>query len=163
MDDRGVSIAVTHVLTIGITTILIGGLIVAAGGLLDSEQERAADREIGAVGEGIASEMVSLAVTAEEQDLDEASITTNHPRLVTGQSYTVELTDEPSKVDGACGIDNRLGSGEYDACILLEAESVSMEVPLVLPGSVGIDEGATASGGDIVIEYDGSDLTIGGA
>lgn len=167
-DDRGVSIAVTHVLTIGITTILIGGLIIGAGSLLDGEQERAADRELRAVGEGLANEMVTVAVTAEERELDETTVTTNHPMTVTGQSYTVLLTDDADDVDGACSVGDRLADEKYDACLVLDAEGegVDAEVPLNLPEDVEIVEGS-AAGGDITVTYerideDDKEITIGG-
>ncbi|MFW5905804.1 MAG: DUF7266 family protein, partial [archaeon] len=55
--DRAVSVAVTHVLAIGITTILIVGLLTAAGGLAKDEQEQSAREQLRMVGSSMASQI----------------------------------------------------------------------------------------------------------
>lgn len=44
-DDRAVSSAVTHALALGITAILMSGLLIAAGTMLDDQRENSADRK----------------------------------------------------------------------------------------------------------------------
>ena len=160
-DDRAVSIAVTHVLAIGITTILIGGLILGASGLLQGEQDRAADRELQAIGENMANEIVTATATAQERNLSSTEVRTNHPLSVTGQSYRVELEEDQSDLGGACTVQDRLDQGVYDACLVLTADTVEREVPLKLPDNVEPD-GGSASGENIVIEYDEGEVFIRG-
>jgi hypothetical protein len=152
--DRAVSVAVTHVLTIGITTILIAGLLVGATGLLDGEKNRAGDRELRSIGETIATEMVTVSETAQERNADKATLRTNHPEAVVGDSYSIRLQD------GSTNCASRSG---YDACLVLTAPSadVELDVPINFPGDVTV-EPTGVSGGDIVIEYerDGSDEEI---
>jgi len=148
VDDRGVSVAVTHVLTIGITTILIAGLLAGATGLLDSEQQRAGDRELRSIGETLATELVTVSETAQRRDADSTSLRTNQPGQVVGDAYGLRLEDDPATCASRSG---------YEACLVLTAPGpdVEVEVPVNLPGDVDVEE-TGVSGGNLVIEYERS-------
>jgi hypothetical protein len=154
-DDRAVSVTVTHVLTIAITTILIAGLLTAATGLLDSEQNRAGNRELRSVGETLATELVTVSESAEDRQANAASLETNYPDRVVGDGYKIRLQSVPSQKAECAGRD------VYDACLTLSSgDQFSVEVPVNLPGNVEVSE-SFISGGEILIEYtDGSPPTI---
>jgi hypothetical protein len=92
-DDRAVSIAVTHVLTIGITTILITGLLVGGSGLLQTEKDRATKTELRTIGNRMASEMSSAYYSASGSGSGTVVVKVSHPEYVAGDNYKVELTD----------------------------------------------------------------------
>lgn len=88
-DDRAVVSPVSNVLIIGITTILILGLIIASTGLLADQQERTARSELRTVGEGLAVELEQVATLARRGG--SPNITTQHVESILGERYTVEL------------------------------------------------------------------------
>lgn len=155
-DDRSVSIAVTHVLTIGITTILIALLLTSAGGLLETETDRSAEQSLETIGERIAGEVESVDQLADSDATDsDVTVTSEHPRTAANSGYTVELESE---------CEAPLLDGNTD-CVKLTASDadVVVHVPFVVT-ELGIDEETnSASGGTIEISADGDDITIEGA
>lgn len=55
MTDRAVSVAVTHALTIAISTVLVSGLIIGAGTLLESQEQNVGEDQLREVGSDAAS------------------------------------------------------------------------------------------------------------
>ncbi|ELY98874.1 hypothetical protein C482_11373 [Natrialba chahannaoensis JCM 10990] len=144
------SIAVTHVLTIGITTILIAMLLTSAGGLLDTETDRSAERSLETIGERIAGEVESADQLADEDDSD-VTITAAHPRTVANSGYTVALRED---------CEGPLLDGETD-CIQLTASNADAVVYVPFTTERGIDE-SEVSGGTIEIETDGTEIWLTG-
>lgn len=150
-DDRAVSIAVTHVLTIGVTTVLVALLLTSSAGMLEMETDRSADQSLETIGERIAGEVSNVDTIAAETD-ENVSITAEHPRTVAGSGYTVELLDSEGCSDGP------LVTNETD-CLYLTSSGSAVEeyVPVKLDESV---ENSSAASGLIEIRYDGDDLSI---
>ena len=59
-DDRAVSATLGYVLVIGITTILISGLFLAAGGFVENQHERAIRAELEVVGNRLAADIAAV-------------------------------------------------------------------------------------------------------
>lgn len=149
-DDRGVSTAVTHVLAIGITTILITGLLVGASGLLADQRQNAARNELRTIGNRLANqvakadEMVAGSSSAAGNERVEFEV--EQPAQVSGDSYSVSL------VFRDCNKFNAVQPGSTeptDACILLNHDDVTgerIEVPLELDDDVN-----GAGGSDVTI------------
>jgi hypothetical protein len=156
-DSRAVSVAVTHVLTIGITTVLVTGLLIAAGGVLDTERDRAAREELKTIGDRIGSELASVERASTPGADERIVVETEHPSRVSGSGYTVRL--EPGGGGTPCDV-TRLDNAS--ACLVLTATGMNEEV--VVPVDVdrsSVNAGAV-NGGDlrIVYESDGSNPTI---
>lgn len=152
--DRGLSIAVTHVLTIGITTILIGMLLMSGSALLESEMDRSAHTSLETVGERLAGEIANVDQIAD--DSDDVTITADHPRTVANSQYTIEGLDGDE-----CSSDRAPLIDEDIPCLELTSQNVdvTVHVPIVLEDDREID--GTAAGGKIEISYDGGDeITI---
>ena len=150
-DDRGVSIAVSHIMTIAITAILISGLMFGAGSLLEGEKDRSAGQSLETIGERLSGEISSVDRLADDEETETLRVTVDHPRTVSGSQYTIELHDSDD-------CDDDLISDEL-ACLTLRSHGGDVEtsVPVVTDAAV---EGQ-ASGGTIVIEYeDENDGTI---
>lgn len=143
-DDRGVSIAVTHVLTIAITTILIATLLTSASGLLDSETDRSAESSLETVGERLAGEIANVDQIAED---DEVTLTVEQPRTVANSGYTVALLEASSCADAP------LLDGGTD-CLRLSGNGVDVVVHVPIKTDADLDGGSSAPGGTIEIVYD---------
>ena len=151
-DRRAVSVTITHVLTIGITTILISGLLIGTGTLLDSQKDRATYDEKSTIGDRLASEITSVEQSAlradEDEDVD-VVVRTEHPRQLSGGQYFVSLSDD-------CDV------WERDYCLELESgQTDTVEVPLYLeddPDEDDLDE--PVQGGEIWIHSDGDSITL---
>ncbi|HKL30680.1 MAG TPA: hypothetical protein VJ898_15610, partial [Natrialbaceae archaeon] len=103
------SVAVTHVLAIGITTILIVGLLTAAGGLAEDEQERSAREQLQMIGSSMANG-IEQADDLGRQGAN-VSVRKEFEGTVSGKSYTVDF-ETGSECDAAT-IDS-------EACLVLD-------------------------------------------
>jgi type II secretory pathway pseudopilin PulG len=97
-DDRAVSIAISHTLTLAITAILITTLLVAAGDFLQTQQQQAAREQFESIGADVSAlvdHADSLTTTGESVG---ATLDANYPAFVTGEPYRVRLiTDGPGR------------------------------------------------------------------
>ena len=143
-DERGVSSAVSQVLAIGITAILVTGVLFGASGFINDERERAAERELGVVGERMASELEQLDRVLDGGSDGEATVATRHPRRVAGLAYTVTLTDAAAE----CGPGGT-------PCLVLRSNDLPARtvVAVRLSGSVSP---STVAGGRFQFVYDPS-------
>ncbi|OVE85630.1 DUF7266 family protein [Natronolimnobius baerhuensis] len=159
MQDRGVSVAITHVLTIGITTILIAMLLMSGSTLLESETDRSADTSLETVGERIAGEIGNVDQIASTEGTNDVTLTVDHPRTVSNSGYSVTLLED-------CNED-----GDHDAPLIgddlpcLELETYDHDAVVHVPVAVetDVDDRSTATGGSVEISYDGSSITLEGA
>lgn len=154
-DDRATSIAVSHVLTIGITVVLISLLLISTGGLLDTERERSTQASLESVGERLAGEIESVDRLAERSDDGNVNLTANHPRAVTNVGYSVTVLE-------ADDCETELLEGN-SPCLELTASSAGVTTHVPFQNRTAIDPGARASGGPIEIGYVDGAITISGA
>ncbi|WP_254767770.1 DUF7266 family protein [Salinilacihabitans rarus] len=148
-DERAVSITVTHVLTIGITTILVAGLLVGAGTMLDSERERSTERSLEIVGERLAGELSHADRLAESGD--QVTITADHPRRAGNAQYTVELRDS-SDCDAPLVADGQ-------NCLRLA--TIDNETETYVPVSVDVgSDSEKVQGGTVIVRSDGDDVEL---
>lgn len=147
-DDRAVSISITHVLTVGITTILIAMLLTSAGTMLDTETDRSADSSLETIGERLADEIGNADQIGAEDD-DNVTITTDHPRTVANSRYTVELLQDCS---------GPLLDGNTD-CLRLTAHDADSVVRVPVKTDARIVE-SSAAGGPIEIVYESDKISI---
>lgn len=145
-DSRGVSTAVTHVLAIGITTILISGLLIASAGLLTGQQDNAGRTELQEIGNRIAEQMY-LASTNVDGSSDSVSIRLNQPPRVAGYSYTVTKVGASQCSGGIVGPP----SGSPDRCLKLDTGPGLNIQPVYVP--VELEDGGSYT---ISIENRGS-------
>lgn len=109
-ERRAVSTPVSYVLTLGIMTLLITGVIIAAGGVLDGQNRATVQDELEVVGQQLAGD-ISAADRLVRAGGASSTVHVSHdfPDRVTGQDYTVEIvagkpvaitlsTDEPEVV-----------------------------------------------------------------
>jgi hypothetical protein len=144
-DDRAVSIAVTHILTIGITTILISGLLVAGSGLLESEKDSATRSELRTIGNRMVGEMISANQSAPDQTGESIILEVNHPSQVAGNNYRVSIDDSCSGIPGHSSV----------PCLILDPgkDQNSVQIPLD-PGMEPFIDSGTVTGGSFYIKVE---------
>jgi hypothetical protein len=152
-DDRAVSIAVTHVLTIGITTILITGLLVGASGLLESEKQGATRDELRTIGNRMASEMSSAYYSSGEGPNDRVVVRVSHPEYVAGNNYNVELRDSGCSAPAVSS----------SKCLVLQTPTGNNEVVIPIDPQIELQTPLPeVSGGSfyIVVEMSGGSMKL---
>lgn len=148
-DERGVSVAITHVMTVGITTILITGLLLGAGNMLERQGDAAGERELRSIGDRVADEIATAAV--EGGGHSNVTVRSRQPERSVGGSYSVNLSD-----DSDC-----YARSGYDGCLRLtsSANGMTVETPVGVPEGVTL-QGNTVQGGDLVVQYFEGNTTV---
>lgn len=92
--ERSLSVTLNYVLVLGITAILVSGLVFAGGVFVENQRDRAIEGELTVIGTHVASniEQVDRYVQAGE-DPSSAYINQTFQRQVTGENYNVELEE----------------------------------------------------------------------
>lgn len=146
--DRGVTMAVTHVLALGISAALLAVLLAGSGAVLEAETDRAAERSLETVGQELAGEIEAAdRLTADESA--ETVVRVEAPRTVARTGYSVEARD------------NCNGAADDADCLRLSAHSVDAAVRV--PVSTAADlEPNTVPGGPIVIGVESGRVTLDG-
>ncbi|WP_254537778.1 DUF7266 family protein [Halomarina litorea] len=94
-DTRATSTTLGYVLTLGITSILITGLLMGAGGMVEDQRERTIRSELQVVGQMVAADVSAADRLAQAGDATFA-IRRDVPPTVAGATYTVEVVvDDP--------------------------------------------------------------------
>ena len=151
------SIALTHVLTIGITTILVAMLLMAGSTMLDSETERSTETALETIGERLAGDIDNVDRMADGGDASTASLVSDQPRTVAKSGYTVTVLSSDD-----CADDRAHLLDGSNPCLELEASNtdVTVYVPVKVGDEDDLETGQTVQGGAITIEYDESDDRI---
>ncbi|WP_440765908.1 DUF7266 family protein [Natronorubrum sp. DTA7] len=155
--DRGMSVALTHVLTIAITTILIAMLLMAGNAMLDSQTERSTETSLETVGERLAGEIANVDRIATVED-DDATLVADHPRTISNSQYTVELLEGTT-----CEVEAPL-LDDSNPCVKLTSHGVdvTVHVPVAIDDD-RIESESSVTGGSIEITYDTDDgITLAG-
>lgn len=92
-EERAVSIAVTHALTLAITTVLISGLLIGAGNVLSAQEKQVAQSQFDEIGGDLTSQLNSLDRLNETGDNITVTVQPRYPNLVAGQTWNLRLID----------------------------------------------------------------------
>ena len=134
--DRALATALGYVLTLGITAILVSGLLVAGGTFVEDQREDVIETELEAVGEQIASH-----INAADR-LNQGGVGTTYvnisqpfPADVTGTTYRITLEERA------------------DPVLRLESNRPTITTEIGLTNTTAVGQ-STASGGSVLIQYD---------
>lgn len=143
MTDRAVSVTVNYVMTITIATLLLSGLVVSAGGLIESQSEEAIRSELDVLGQQLAADIGStdrLAAVAEGNN-DEVRIESALPTRVAGTGYTIDVAG--------------------DTIVLRTTDpEVSVSVQFTVSDGTAVETERTVRGGNVLIEWDGDSRLV---
>lgn len=92
--DRAVSVTVGYAMNLALMTILLSGLFIASGGLIESERERTASDELDVIGQRIATELMAADRLVTASDDPTVEITLDLPDRVAGSGYTVTVEED---------------------------------------------------------------------
>lgn len=146
MTDRGVSTVLGYVLTLGIITVLVSGLFLAAGSFVEDQHERVVQSEFEVVGNRVAADIAAMDRLALAAGSDgEAELRVELPSRAAGNTY--QLAIEP--VTGTTTVYHlNLTATDLDASAEIR---VTSKTPLVSD---------TVVGGDVLVAYNGTHLEV---
>lgn len=135
--DRGVSITLNYILALGISALLVTGLLVAGGNFVQDQRERVIEGEMTIIGQHLASNMESVDryANASDDELDAAYINQTFQSSVTGSSYSIQLEEDPDQ-------------------LVLQSNSPSVTVRINTTVQSDLDTDSFANGGSISVQYD---------
>ncbi|SEN94879.1 hypothetical protein SAMN05216388_1006136 [Halorientalis persicus] len=140
-DTRAASIALNHALTLGITAILISGLIIGAGQLVTRQEERVSERGLTDVNEVLISEIHQVDHLATTGDPYNVRSSVSLPSRVGGGGYNIELAV----------------NGKND--VVLWTNTTTYTVPVKISNETAVCERAL-SGGPTSVKYDSGEDCI---
>ena len=92
MRDRGVSVTLNYTLVLGITAILVVGLLTAGSGFVESQRNSVIDSELRVIGERLAADLATADRLAQLGESSTAlNVTAQLPKTVAGTSYRIEV------------------------------------------------------------------------
>lgn len=121
-DDRAVSTTVGYTMAIGVTIVLVSGLLVSVGGLVDDGTDRAIEAELETVAEGIATELATLETVADRDSPTTVGTRIDAPVTIVGESYQIALETDCASVSAPACL--RVSTGGRAHFIGLSLESV---------------------------------------
>lgn len=137
-DDRGVSTVLGYVLTVGISSLLVIGLLVGTGGFVDGQRQETVRDELEVLGQQLAGDLAAadrmVTVSGEEVSIDR-----DFPSEVTGITYTLRVNPSASSTD-----------------LVLSTENPDVSVTVTIRNRTDVDD-AVLTGGDVVVVYDQGD------
>ncbi len=146
MDNRGVSAVLGYVITIGIITVLISGLLLAGGSFVESQQDRATRAEFEVLGNRVAADIAAVdRLALATGSTGEAELVTNLPPTAAANPYVVNI----SAIPGASDV--------YFVNISTHDNDISVEVRVKSATPI-VD--ATVLGGDIRIVFNGTHIEV---
>ncbi|MEF8856597.1 MAG: hypothetical protein V5A16_04160 [Haloplanus sp.] len=91
-DNRATSTALGYVLSLGITALLVSGLLLAGGGLMESQRDQTARIELEVIGQTVADDLSSAARLA-DCDSCELRLRIDVPSRVAGEAYLLRIVE----------------------------------------------------------------------
>lgn len=143
--DRAVSPVFGYVLTLGITAILIVGLLTATSGYVDNERKQVGESELQVLGQQLSQDIASADRLSRTDGAVDASVSRNMQSRVVGSTYQIQVQSGTN--------------GPTDPYLELTATELDITVTVGLTAKRPVKE-TTVSGGDIVVEYNGTALVI---
>lgn len=145
-NDRAVSPVFAYTLTLGVTALLITGLVMASGGYVEEQRERTIENQLYVVGHQISADVAAADRLVRSDDQTSVHITREVPNSIVGSTYTVHVRKDPLA-----------SSSEY----YLELNSTDHDVSArVAISSLTEVEESSVGGGEVAVVYDESTETL---
>ncbi|MFU8867412.1 hypothetical protein [Natronococcus sp.] len=147
--DRGLTMAVTHVLALGISAALIALLLAGSGAVLEAETERAAERSLEVVGQEVGGE-VEAADRLVADGSDETTVRVDAPRTIARAGYSIETRSDCRETASDAGC-LELSANAADATVVIPVSTEADLEPSTVPGGpieIGVEDGRVTLEGD---------------
>jgi hypothetical protein len=138
--NRAVSTAVSYVLTLGITTLLVTGLLIAAGGVVDDRRETTTRNALEVTGQRLAANLMSADRLAETERVETVEVAVDLPTRIAGSGYRVTVNGSSST-------------------LVLQSEQIDATQRVQFVSSTPV-ETATVRGGGLRIVLSGGQLEV---
>lgn len=139
--DRGVSTILGYTLNLAVATILVTGLLVAAGGYVEGQQERAIRTELDVIGSRVAGDIGAADRLVRTGGDTTVELEVSTPTRTTGVTYTIDVNT----------------TGSNTITLSTTDPAVSVTVPFRTNTPVESD---SVSGGTFTLRYDPSTGTL---
>lgn len=140
-DDRSVSTTLSYVLTLAITTVLISGLLIAGGTMVETQRERVAEQELGVTAERLATGLADADRLGDTVTGGAVRVRVWLPEQIAGSAYNIELKNETMPA-----------AKPAKATISMSSQFVDADTSLSLRTGIPIAN-RTIIGGPVVIEH----------
>ncbi|WP_254840222.1 DUF7266 family protein [Natronomonas marina] len=137
--ERGVSPVFGYVLTLGISTLLVSGLLIAAGGFVEDQREQTSRSELRVIGQQVSADIAAADRLHRTDGASEIAITRTIPEQVVGSQYKVAVRTD--------------SNGPTVPYLELTATRPEVTVEIGVASETAVAE-STVSGGEIVVEYE---------
>lgn len=138
-DDRGVSPVFSYVLTLGISTLLVSGLIIAAGGFVEDQRAATSRSELRVIGQQVSADIAAADRLNRTDGASEVSISRSLPTRVVGSQYSISVRWD--------------SGGPTDTYLRLTTVEPNATVEVAVTNITHVRE-TTVSGGAVTIEYE---------
>jgi hypothetical protein len=146
--DRAVSITVNYVIVLGITAVLISGLLIGAGGYVQDQRTNVVREELTVVAEQLATGIGDADRLSRADGSRTVRVGVTLPARVAGESYRIEVTNLSTPVDQPSRHELTLRSSGSDVSVTLTISTL-----------VGLEEGSV-NGGWVAVRLDGGELVL---
>jgi len=141
-DERGVSVTVGYVLTLAIGAMLLSGVVIGIGGVLDAQTDRAVRGDLSVLGQ-------TTAANVESADRLARAAETNRSSAIDTMNASVSVgVDLP---DRAAGVPYRIAVDNDTVTVRTDRPEAMMEIPHAARTNV---TPSSVRGGPIRIEYE---------
>ncbi|MFB6070810.1 MAG: hypothetical protein ABEJ76_07280 [Halanaeroarchaeum sp.] len=141
--DRGVSTVLGYTINVAVATLLITGLLLAAGSLVESQRQQAVRSELTVIGERLASNVEATDRLVRAADDGRVRVETTLPRRVAGTGYEIRIAIDGSNVT---------------AVLSTDSPAVRVEVPIDNETAI---EPTRLTGGSVVVRWtDGAPMEV---
>ncbi len=137
--DRGISPVFGYVLTLGISTLLVSGLLIAAGGFVEDQREATSRSELRVIGQQVSADIAAADRLNRTDGASEVAISRGLPERVVGSQYSISLRTD--------------GNGPTPTYLRLTTVEPNVTVEVGVTTITDVQE-TTVSGGEIVVEYE---------
>lgn len=140
-DRRGVSTALGYVITLGITAVLVSGLLVAGGSLVKSEREVVASDQLEIAGEQLATGLADADRLASTGGDGTVRVELWLPSEAGGSDYALRI----EQVGGG-------GSQPHETRLVADASTLGVSQSVTIRTNAEVAD-ATVQGGPVVVSY----------
>jgi hypothetical protein len=149
-DTRAVSIALNYTIAIGITTILTTGLLISAGTLLESQQERVARLQADEIAADLLTQADRLDRISDSTVSSKTTLQLEYPSTLLGRSYTVSFQRQAAQFD------------DVEWTLRIDSTELSVEAVYPVPESIDVAESSTRGANPTLSQCPNGNITFGG-
>jgi hypothetical protein len=136
--DRGVSPVFAYVLTLGIASLLVAGLVIAAGGYVETQREATSRSELRVLGQQVSADIAAADRLTRTEGATEVSISRPLPERVVGSQYSLSVRTD--------------SNGPTNPYLELTTVRPNVTVEVGVATETDVRQ-TTIGGGDMVVEY----------